>query len=88
MEQQKIQIDLSQTTAVKDSKGNLIWQEGLLLRKIPGMLIGSKEPQLYPIPIFYNTVTGELLKESIPRQLWVEMGLEEEKIKPNLSIVK
>lgn len=81
MEQQKLHIDLKQTTPIKDSKGNQIWQEGVLLRKIPKFLIGAPQDGMYPIPIFYNTTTGEILKESVPKELHTELGLNEEKKK-------
>jgi len=86
MEQQKIMLDLNQTTPIKDNKGNQIWDEGFLLRKVPGILVGSKDPQVYPIPIFYNVETKEILKDSVPKQLWKELGLEEDK--PKFSVVK
>lgn len=66
---QQPQLDLSQTTPVKGENGELIFKQGLLLRKVSKFLAGTPEDGLIPIPIIYEPKTGKIVKDSIPEEL-------------------
>lgn len=61
-------LDLSNTTQVVDDNGNIIFNQGVIFRKISKFLAGTDEDGLIPIQVFYNK-DGKLLKDTIPPQL-------------------
>jgi len=65
-------IDIKQTQAVKSSTGGQVFQEGFILRKASKLLTGTMQDALIPIPVFFDVVTGEILQESIPKELQAE----------------
>lgn len=68
-QQQQPQIDLSKTTAVDTPSGSKIWQQGVILRKVSRFVVGADEDGLIPIPVFYDPETGEILQDTLPKEL-------------------
>ena len=65
-EQPKLNINLKNTEIVKSDDGNVIFAEGIILRKASKFAVGTAQDALIPIPVFYDVVTGKLLKETLP----------------------
>jgi hypothetical protein len=71
MEQQQPQLnlDLSKTTAVDTPSGGKIWQQGMIIRKVSKFVVGAQEDALVPIPVFYDPETGNILEDTLPKEL-------------------
>ena len=70
MEQQpQMNLDLSKTTAVNTPSGGKIWQQGMIIRKVSKFVVGAQEDALVPIPVFYDPETGNILEDTLPREL-------------------
>lgn len=65
----KLNIDLKATQAVKSPSGNSVFAEGVILRKVSKFLAGTSEDGMIPIPIFYDVKSGEILIETLPKEL-------------------
>ena len=72
--QQQPQIDLKNTTEVKNFNGGSIFQQGVILRKVSRFVAGSDEDALMPIPVFYDPETNKILTDSVPKDLREEMA--------------
>jgi hypothetical protein len=68
-QQPQLNIDLKNTTPVNNSKGNPLFQQGVLLRKVSKFVVGAEEDALMPIPVFFDPETGKILPESVPAEL-------------------
>ena len=66
---QQPQIDLGKTTAVDTPSGSKIWQQGVILRKVSRFVVGADEDGLIPIPVFYDPETGNILQDTLPKEL-------------------
>jgi hypothetical protein len=71
--QQQPQIDLKNTTEVKNFNGGSIFQQGVILRKVSKFVAGTNEDALMPIPVFYDPETNKILTDSVPKDLREEM---------------
>jgi hypothetical protein len=71
--QQQPQIDLKNTTEVKNFNGGSIFQQGVILRKVSRFVAGTDEDALLPIPVFYDPETNKILTDSVPKDLREEM---------------
>ena len=69
-----LNIDLSKTTSVETPSGGKIWSQGVILRKVSRFVVGSDEDALIPIPVFYDVESGEILLETLPKELRSEYG--------------
>lgn len=65
-------LDLSNTTQVVDKDGNIIFNQGVIFRKVSKFLAGTDEDGLIPIQVFYNK-DGKLLRDTIPPQLYEDL---------------
>jgi len=68
-QQQQPQIDLKNTTAIKNENGGSIFQQGVILRKVSRFVAGTDEDALLPIPVFYDPETMKILEGSVPKEL-------------------
>jgi hypothetical protein len=68
-EQPRLNINLKNTEIVKSEEGNVVFAEGLILRKASKFMTGTSEDALVPIPVFYDVVSGKILKETLPKEL-------------------
>jgi hypothetical protein len=67
--QMNINLDLSKTTTVETSTGKKVWSQGVIIRKVSRFVVGADEDALVPIPVFYDAETGEILTETLPKEL-------------------
>lgn len=68
-EQVKLNIDLKNTQPVASEEGNHVFTEGFVLRKVSKFLTGTDEDGVIPIPCFYDVKTGEILLDTLPKDL-------------------
>jgi hypothetical protein len=75
MEQQvqQPQIDLKNTSEVKNFNGESIFQQGVILRKVSRFVTGTDEDALLPIPVFFDPTTKKILTDSVPKELREEL---------------
>ena len=64
-----IPVDIKNTTKVVSEDGNVVFNEGFILRKISKFVTGQSEDGVIPIPIFYDVQTGKILTETLPEPL-------------------
>jgi hypothetical protein len=72
MEKQQMQgpnIDLKTTTSIETPEGKKVFQQGVLLRKVSKFVVGADEDAVMPIPVFYDTESGKILRSTIPVEL-------------------
>jgi hypothetical protein len=62
-------VDLKNTTVVKTAEGNVVFQQGVILRKVSKFVVGAEEDAVMPIPVFYDPISGKILKDTIPADL-------------------
>ena len=77
MNQEKINLNitLDKTTAVVCGKcENEVFIEGMMLRKASRFVTGTAQDALIPIPVFYDVESGEILLETLPKELRKEYG--------------
>ena len=67
-QQMQMNIDLKNTEKV-EFDGNVLVQEGFVLRKVSKFVTGQSEDGIIPIPVFYDITTGKILKETLPKDL-------------------
>jgi hypothetical protein len=73
MDQPQMNIDLKNTESVEHANGK-VWAQGFIIRKVSKFVAGTAEDALMPIPVFYNPETGEILQDTLPKELRDEAG--------------
>jgi hypothetical protein len=68
-QQPKMNIDLKNTKSIETPEGNKIFQQGVLLREVSKFVVGAEEDAILPVPIFYDPISGKILKSTIPVEL-------------------
>ena len=68
MDQPQVNIDLKNTESVEHKNGR-VWQQGFIIRKVSRFVTGNGEDGFMPIPVFYDPATGEVLQETLPKEL-------------------
>ena len=68
-QQPKLNIDLKNTKSIETPEGNKIFQQGVLLREVSKFVVGAEEDAILPVPIFYDPISGKILKSTIPVEL-------------------
>jgi hypothetical protein len=71
---QQPQIDLKNTSEVKNSEGGSIFQQGVILRKVSRFVTGTDSDALMPIPVFYDPTVNKILTDSVPKDLREELA--------------
>ena len=71
MEQPQVGFDLSNTTKVEGFDGNVLFAQGVILRKVSKFLLGGEatEDAILPIPVFYDLETRKVLVDTLPKEL-------------------
>ena len=64
-QQMNMNVDVKNTTSMKTPDGGVVFQQGVLLRKVSKFVVGAEEDALMPIPVFYDPTTGKILNETI-----------------------
>jgi hypothetical protein len=67
--QMNLNIDLKNTTVVETKEGNVVFQQGVILRRVSKFVVGADEDAVIPIPVFYDPISGKLLKDTVPAEL-------------------
>lgn len=80
-QQMNMNIDLKNTESVEHANGK-VWAQGFIIRKISKFVAGTPEDAYMPIPVFYDPESGEILQDTLPKELRDEAG------DNNLSVVK
>lgn len=69
-QQPNLNIDLKNTTTVKDENGNpILFAEGMILRKGNRFLLGLETDPLIPIPVMYNINNNLIMLDMIPKEI-------------------
>ena len=68
MDQPQVNIDLKNTESVEHKNGK-VWAQGFILRKVSRFVTGTGEDGFMPIPVFYDPQSGEILQETLPKEL-------------------
>jgi hypothetical protein len=68
-DQMKLNIDLKATQPIVSPEGNRVFAEGVILRKVSKFISGTSEDGVIPIPVFYDVKTGNVLVETLPKDL-------------------
>ena len=68
-QQMNLNIDIKNTRPVLSPEGNAVFQEGVLLRKVSRFVTGTSEDGIIPIPVFWDPETGEVLQDTLPKEL-------------------
>jgi len=63
------QIDLTKTISIPNESGGSIYSQGYVLRKVSRFVTNSNEDAVLPIPVFYDSVTGKILGDTLPPEL-------------------
>jgi hypothetical protein len=66
----KINIDLKNTQPVTSPEGNHVFAEGVVLRKISRFVAGTAEDAVMPVPVFYDVITGKILLDTLPKNIY------------------
>ena len=70
MEQQpQLNVDLTNTTSISTPDGGVVFQQGVILRKVSKFVVGSNEDAILPIPVFYDPNSGKILVDTLPTEL-------------------
>jgi hypothetical protein len=64
-----LNIDIKSTTPVTSTDGGMVFQEGVILRRVSKFLTGSTEDGIVPVPIFYSVDNGRVVIDMLPREL-------------------
>jgi len=62
-------FNLKNTQEVLTPSGGKVWQQGFVIRKVSKFITGTSEDAVMPIPVFYDPKTGEILQDTLPKEL-------------------
>ena len=65
----QVPVDITNTAKVESPDGNVVFNEGFILRKVSKFVTGQSEDGVIPIPVFYDVQTGKVLVETLPKEL-------------------
>ena len=68
-QQQGLNIDFKNTTAVEGFDGGQLFGQAFVLRKVSKFVVGGTEDALLPIPVFYDLETRKIIADSLPKDL-------------------
>ena len=74
--QPQINVDLTNTEPIKNSKGGNILLSGVILRKVSKFVAGTDNDAVLPLPVFYDPHTYKILEEGLPKELREELKAE------------
>ena len=65
----QVPVDITNTSKVESPDGNVVFNEGFILRKVSKFVTGQSEDGVIPIAVFYDVQTGKVLVETLPKEL-------------------
>ena len=68
-QQQGLNIDFKNTTAIEGFDGGYLFGQAFVLRKVSKFVAGTEEDAMLPIPVFYDLDTKKIIKDSLPKEL-------------------
>ena len=68
-QQMNLNIDLKNTTSVETSNGGVVFQQGVIIRKVSKFVVGAEEDAVMPIPVFFDPSSGKILVDTLPPDL-------------------
>jgi len=68
-QQMNLNVDLKNTTPIETPDGGVVFQQGVILRKVSKFVVGADEDAILPIPVFYDTVSGKILESTLPLEI-------------------
>ena len=69
MIEQQMNVDVKNTTSIETPSGKVVFQQGMILRKVSKFVVGADEDAIMPIPVFYDPETNKILESTIPVDL-------------------
>ena len=78
-QQQGLNIDFKNTTAIEGFDGGHLFGQAYILRKVSKFVVGGTEDAMMPIPVFYDLETKKIIPDSLPKELrdeYKEISLE------------
>ena len=73
-QQPQVNVDLTSTKPVKNSKGTDIWKSRVILRKISKYVAGTDTDAIMPIPVFVAPYNDKILADGLPMELREELA--------------
>ena len=70
----QMQVDLTTTTGVKNSKGTNIFKSAVILRKISKYVVGTDSDAIMPIPVFIDPYNDKIVADGLPLELREELA--------------
>lgn len=71
-QQQGLNIDFKNTTAIEGFDGGKLFGQAFVLRKVSKFVVGGDEDAILPIPVFYDMETKKIITDSLPKELRAE----------------
>lgn len=68
-QQQQTNVDVKNTTSIETPSGGVVFQQGVLLRKVSKFVVGADEDAIMPIPVFFDPESGKILESTVPAEL-------------------
>ena len=68
-QQQGMNIDFKNTTAIEGFDGGLLFGQAFILRKVSKFVAGTDEDAMLPIPVFYDLDTKKIIADSLPKEI-------------------
>lgn len=72
-QQPQLNIDLKNTTSVKNFDGGSVFTQAVILRQVSKFVAGTNEDALLPIPVFIDPTNNKILIDSVPQELREEL---------------
>ena len=70
----QMQVDLTTTNGVKNSKGTNIFKSAVILRKISKYVAGTDSDAIMPIPVFIDPYNDKIVADGLPLELREELA--------------
>jgi len=68
-QQQGLNIDFKNTTAIEGFDGGHLFGQAFILRKVSKFVVGGTEDAMMPIPVFYDLESKKIITDSLPKEL-------------------
>ena len=68
-QQQGLNIDFKNTTAIEGFNGGHLFGQAFILRKVSKFVVGGTEDAMMPIPVFYDLESKKIIVDSLPKEL-------------------
>ncbi len=68
-QQQGLNIDFKNTTAIEGFNGGQLFGQAYILRKVSKFVVGGTEDAMMPIPVFYDLESKKIIVDSLPKEL-------------------